>query len=536
MSNRVEKTSYGSAVVTTATLKGLCVIPVTVEVSIAPGLPGMDVVGMGDTAVHEARARVRSALKSAGFHLPRARITINLAPADVKKEGSSFDLAIALAILMASEQIPSLEQLCEMSSGHHMPAVHKIMVVGELSLTGEIRSVCGMLGFEQYARNHGWAVICAPASDEVHHDVPSFYLSNLYRLSTTSDTQLRYQPFTYVAHPGAASDSQEKNLTHSALDYRDIVGQECAKQACVIASVGDHSLLMVGPPGAGKTMMAQRMVTLLDPLSYEEQLECHFIHRVAGVMKGAELLSERPFRSPHHSATMAGLMGGGRPLLPGEVSLAHHGILFLDELAEFSHHVLQALREPLETKEVHLVRADGALRFPAHFRLVAASNPCACGYLGDPVHSCSCSASRLEAYRAKLGGPLADRIELHVHMSRPSPHEVLDGSSALDSQTMRTRVCQGKEFRSWRLAHESMQGSMSTAKTRDVVMMRFGSNAKARSLLKHAGSSLHLSARSLINTAHVGRTIADLHEHQEVLEEDVIEALSFRRIDQIHTK
>lgn len=521
-------TEYGTAIIQTATIKGLCVLPVLVEVSVAPGLPGMDVVGMGDTAVHEARARVRSALKAAGFKLPRARITINLAPADLKKEGSAFDLSIALGVLIASAQIKPIDELCSISTTDTKQTAIKTLVIGELSLTGEVKEVSGMLGFEQFAAQEGYGLICAPPRDNIHHRLPCYYLAHLKQLDPINVGDLPYKPFDY-AYPAQRTDSSShisKKL--QSLNYADIVGQDQAKRACVISTVGEHSMLMVGPPGSGKTMLAQRMVTLLDPLTHEEYLQCNFIQSVAGISKPREQVANRPFRAPHHSATMAGLMGGGRPIKPGEVTLAHLGILFLDELAEFSNHVLQALREPLETHEVHIVRADGALTFPANFRLVAASNPCPCGYLGDQAHPCSCAPHRIEAYQAKLGGPLADRIELHIHLQRPLASDVIDIRQSLSSEAMYDQVTQGKTFRSWREATRELEKS-DTRRTRDLVMQRFGENKTARALLKQAAQNLQLSARSILNTAHVSRTIADLHEHMDVLEEDVVEALAFRK-------
>ncbi|MBR3689818.1 MAG: YifB family Mg chelatase-like AAA ATPase, partial [Eggerthellaceae bacterium] len=426
---------YGRCALLSATLRGVEAVPVSVEVSVTTGLPGISIVGMPDTAVQESRERVRSAIKAAGFSMPADKVVINLAPADLRKSGSGYDLPIALGMLIATRQVP-LE-----------PFEDKI-IVGELSLEGAVRPVSGMLAYGMCARGFGYDLLCASGSDRVPvEDFRQYELSSLSRLRCLHDEDgLPSGECCFELN----KSTKVSDLVVSRLDYADVRGHEVAKRALQIAAAGGHGFLMMGPPGSGKTMLASRLGSILPPLTQDEALEAAVVHSVAGEDVSSILGGARPFRSPHHSATMAGLVGGGRPVRPGEISLAHNGILFLDELSEFSSAVLQSIRQPMESGSVSLTRADGSILFPARFVLIAASNPCPCGYFGDETHSCECTHTQIRAYQARIGGPLIDRIDLHMDIRRIPPHEVVQGRPGKSSAELREGVLMAREFADWR--------------------------------------------------------------------------------------
>ncbi|MDJ0947202.1 MAG: YifB family Mg chelatase-like AAA ATPase [Kiloniellales bacterium] len=496
----------------TVAFQGIEVVDVDVQVQMAAGMPVFTVVGLPDKAVAESRERVRAALGALGLGLPPDRITVNLAPADLLKEGSHFDLPIALGLLAEMGVLPAEE-------------VGGYLALGELALDGRVSPVAGVLPAALHASAAGLGVICPAVQGgeaawaggaEVLAPETLLALVNHFKGS-----QVLTPPEPRVAEAAVA-----------ALDLQDIKGQETAKRALEIAAAGGHNLLMIGPPGAGKSMLAQRLPGLLPSLTPAEALEVSMIHSVAGQLEGGRLLRRRPFRDPHHSASLPALVGGGLRAKPGEVSLAHLGVLFLDELPEFARATLEALRQPLETGRVSIARANAHVTYPARVQLVAAMNPCRCGHLDDPALACSRAPKCAQDYQAKISGPLFDRIDLHVEvpavaaadLSLPPPAE---GSEAVAARVTAARGRQSARF----AALEAEPAPRCNAEADGSLLEEIAApDAEGRALLTRAAEKMKLSARGYHRVLRVARSLADLDASDRVRRPHIAEALSYRRV------
>jgi magnesium chelatase family protein len=498
-----------------STVIGIESHPVEVEIDISPGLPQFSTVGLPDVVVRESKDRIKAAIKNSGYRFPATHVTVNLAPADIKKEGTGFDLPIAVGILSAQGLVDA--GLCQ-----------EYLLIGELSLDGAVKGICGALSAAFQAQEKGMRGIILPRENAIEAGMVSAL--NVIPVDSLSDVVEFLSGRKEIAPVLVDTAELFQGHLQYPFDFSEIHGQEQAKRALEVAAAGGHNVIMIGPPGSGKTMLAQRLSSILPALSFEEAIEATKIFSIAGLLdKKGGLIATRPFRSPHHTISDAGLIGGGHVPRPGEISLAHHGVLFLDELPEFRKNCLEALRQPLEDGRVTITRASQTATYPSRFMLVAAMNPCPCGHWGDARKACRCTAQQIRQYQSRISGPLLDRIDIHIEVPAVKYRDLKgkysgESSLAIRERIERARLCQHDRFRETAML---CNARMSDKQIRQHCAI----DEESQKLLEMAIDKLGLSARAYTRILKVSRTIADLAQAQHIRAEHVAEAIQYRSLD-----